>query len=150
MEVENLNTGELIVIRYQGALYRALVTHVHLNVRALPDDPDTADIRIGATVEGYQENPWGDEEQIDNCADVVCKVRLVHYTELPVSGDAYWTRVASHACDWNERMDGDAQWRQVLEKPYKWLCEAWLAGFDFPCERGTLTEVIEAAKEAQV
>lgn len=149
MEIENLNKHDLLIVRYNEKLFRAEVTDLWVGGYEDDSDPDKAYIRIGADLHGYQEDEFGDEHAIKDTSSVVCKVRLIDAKDLPCNYD--WVPVGRAACQWNEKCYDDANWSEVLEKPYKWMDEAWCAGHDFECLRGTLKDVVDRAlKEAQV
>lgn len=143
MEIETLNEHDTLIIRYNGEMRRAIVNHVYLAPADETED-DCVYVKVGADLDGYQEEGFGTDECLTEPGMVVCKVRLMDYRELP---DVNWVELCARACEWNHEAFSDANWSEVLEKPHKWLNEAWLAGFDIPPEHGTLREVIERAQE---
>lgn len=94
----------------------------------------TLDVTVGAPSSGS--DAIGDDVTI-RPEQIKALVSLIDAQELSRKYHCDWAALALEACRFNAAQ-GDAQWEAVLEKPYKWLEEAWLNGHDVPA---TIEEV---------
>lgn len=121
----------LCLVEFPGVTRRARVSDTFWLYMHDPDEPlaGSLEVILGAPA-ARGGDAIGDEVTI-RPEQIKAVVSLIDVYELARKRNFDWLALALDACRFNETQ-GDAQWEAVMEKPRKWLEEAWLNGHDVP------------------
>lgn len=100
------------------------------------DKADEGDKQYGKIDVVWLDENDHEHNELLTAADIAQRFQADGPRGLPADFD--WIRACKCACHWTSIVEGEANWNEILTKPWKWLGEAWLGGMDVP---GTLEEV---------
>lgn len=131
-----LSKGMLLIVEHDGHLRRAVVTDTFWLTCDDIAEPyaGTADVSLGVGVKAlpHNEAALGDEVHVLP-RQVRAVVTLADKSQL--AGTHYdWLAHCRAALEYAETQFSKGPWDQVLRKPWNWAPEAWLGGYDVPCE----------------